>query len=41
MALAKNEPKNYESEEYAFDPDEQGETWEGMYHLMRCPVPRC
>lgn len=29
------------NQKYIPDPDEEGETWEGMYKLMRCPLPRC
>lgn len=41
MTYRKQSPDYNENYQREIDPDEQGETWEGMYNLMRCPVPRC
>lgn len=36
-----DDPDYNECDAYLQDPDEHGESWEGMYNLMRCPIPRC
>jgi|GEM_PF-3066240 len=41
MAYTKTESGYNDYNRYVPDPDEQGETWEGMYNLLRCGVPRC
>lgn len=41
MTFTKSHLDYNEYERHIPDPDEQGETWEGMYSLMRCPTPRC
>lgn len=39
MTFPQEPNENKESEKINIDPDDQGNTCQGMYVLMRCPLP--
>jgi hypothetical protein len=41
MDYKKYHPTYQEFKNKIDDPDDQGNSWQGMYNLMRCVIPRC